>query len=120
MPVTAMLITAGLLGLIGVPLTAGFVSKWMLVQSSLGIDMGWAAALILVASLIAVAYSWRIVETMYFQSPCDGQMDAAQSSSGVATFWTSVLVVVSLAAGLVPFIARWSTLAAERLLGVGT
>ncbi len=67
MPVTMAAFLVGGLGLIGVPGTAGFVSKWFLVVGAL--EKGWyaAAVLILLSSLIAVVYVWRVIEVAYFQ-----------------------------------------------------
>jgi len=67
MPVTMAAFVAGGFGLIGVPLTAGFISKWYLLQAA--IEKGWwlAIAAILISSLLAIIYIWRVVETAYFQ-----------------------------------------------------
>ena len=67
MPLTVAAIVAGGLSLIGVPLTVGFVSKWYLVLALL--ENGWwpVAMLILLGSLLAIVYVWRIVEVAYFQ-----------------------------------------------------
>ncbi|MEA3243379.1 MAG: monovalent cation/H+ antiporter subunit D family protein, partial [Pseudomonadota bacterium] len=69
MPLTMAAIVIGGLSLIGVPLTVGFVSKWYLVLAV--IESGWwpVAVLILLASLLAVVYVWRIVEMAYFKPP---------------------------------------------------
>ena len=69
MPLTALAFVVGGLGMIGVPLTAGFVSKWYLILGALEADMWWVAAVVLVASLLAVVYIWRVVEVMYFRAP---------------------------------------------------
>jgi multicomponent Na+:H+ antiporter subunit D len=67
MPITmAAFVLAGV-SLIGVPLTVGFVSKWYLVLAALEQGYWPVAVLILLASLLAVAYIWRIVEVAYFQ-----------------------------------------------------
>ena len=57
------------LSLIGVPLTAGFVSKWYLVLAAL--EKGWwpVAALIVLTSLLAVVYIWKVVEAAWFRDP---------------------------------------------------
>lgn len=60
------------LGLIGVPLTVGFVSKWQLVTATLEADMWPLAALILLSSLLAVIYVWRIFEVAYLRKPAAG------------------------------------------------
>lgn len=67
MPWTMGAIVLGGCALIGVPLTAGFVSKWYLIVAALEKDMWYVALAILVASIIAATYVWRIVETLYFQ-----------------------------------------------------
>lgn len=72
MPLTAAAIVAGGFSLIGVPLSVGFVSKWYLVQGAL--QAGWwpIAVMIMMSSLLAVVYVWRVVEMMYFRSPAIG------------------------------------------------
>lgn len=69
MPLTMAAIVVGGLSLIGVPLTVGFVSKWYLVVALL--DKGWwpVSVLVLLSSLIAVIYVWRVVEWIYFTPP---------------------------------------------------
>ncbi len=66
MPWTMAAFVAGGLGLIGVPLTAGFVSKWYLVLAALEVDMWPLAVLVVLSSLIAVIYIWRVIEVAYF------------------------------------------------------
>jgi multicomponent Na+:H+ antiporter subunit D len=72
MPITMTAFVLSGVSLIGVPLTVGFVSKWYLVLAALEQGLWPVAVLILLASLLAVAYIWRIVEVAYFQeSPED-------------------------------------------------
>ncbi len=60
MPWTMAAFVAGGLSLIGVPLTVGFISKWYLVLGAL--EQGWwpLAVVVVVGSLIAVIYVWRV------------------------------------------------------------
>ncbi len=69
MPITMAAFVIGGMSLIGVPGTVGFVSKWYLVTGAL--DRGWTsvAVLILLSSLLAVVYVWRVVELAYFRAP---------------------------------------------------
>ncbi len=69
MPFTMAAIVIGGLSLIGVPLTVGFVSKWYLILAA--IENGWwlVAVLILLGSLLAIVYVWRLVEAAYFKPP---------------------------------------------------
>ena len=69
MPLTMSAILVAGLSLIGVPLTVGFVSKWYLVEAALDAGLWPVAVLILLSSLLAVAYVWRIVEAAWFAQP---------------------------------------------------
>jgi len=72
MPITMAAFVAGGLSLIGVPLSAGFISKWYLILAAL--EQGWwpIAMLVVLSSLLAVIYVWRVVEVVYFRLPPDG------------------------------------------------
>ena len=92
MPVTMAAIVIGGLSLIGIPLTVGFVSKWYLVLAV--IDKGWwpVAVLILLGSLLAVVYVWRIIETAYFKPALAGSETIKEAPlSFLIPIWTLVL-----------------------------
>lgn len=81
MPLTcAALVVCGL-SLIGVPGTAGFISKWLLINAAIESGpWGWGlVAVILVSSLMAVVYIWRIVEAIYFGVPAEGDSPAREA-----------------------------------------
>ena len=69
MPLTCFGIVIGGLSLIGVPGTAGFISKWYLVLAAMEKGQWWLVGAILASSLLAVAYVWRFVEVAYFREP---------------------------------------------------
>ncbi len=71
MPVTMFSFALGGLSLIGVPLTVGFISKWYLVQAALELGLWPVALLILLGSLLAIVYIWRVVEVAYLRPPPD-------------------------------------------------
>lgn len=82
MPLTAFgLVIAGL-SLIGVPGTAGFVTKWYLVLGAIERGAWWVVAAILVSSLIAVAYVWRLVEAAYLR-PAHGAQRRLEAPAGM-------------------------------------
>ncbi len=72
MPWTMAAFVGAGLSLIGVPLTVGFVSKWLLVEAALESGQLWAAILVVFSSLIAVIYVWRVVEVAYLTEPPAG------------------------------------------------
>jgi len=67
MPLTVTAFILSGLGLIGVPLTVGFVSKFTLISAAM--ERGWwmIGALVLVSSLFAIIYIGRVVEIMLFR-----------------------------------------------------
>ena len=68
-PLTMTAFAIAALSLIGMPLTAGFQSKWTLLQATL--DGGWelAAVVIVASSFLAVIYMGRILQAIFFQAP---------------------------------------------------
>ncbi len=90
------------LSLIGIPLTAGFTSKWVLVKAAFDADLWIIAGLIIFSSLLAIIYVWKFVEAAYF-SPTDNQNTNEGSSrslpaSMVVTVW--LLVALNIYFGL--------------------
>ena len=69
MPLTSFAWVIGGLGLIGVPMTAGFISKWLLLTAALDLNWWPVAVLMLLSSLLALVYVWRVVEALYFAEP---------------------------------------------------
>jgi multicomponent Na+:H+ antiporter subunit D len=69
MPLTMGAFVIAGLGLIGVPGTVGFVSKYYLVAAALEQGLWWLAAIIVVSSLIAVVYIGRVIEVAWFREP---------------------------------------------------
>ncbi len=73
MPAAMSAFLLGGLGIIGVPLTAGFVSKWYLVLAALEKDWWWLVALILLSSLLAVIYIWKVFEVAFLRPAPAGE-----------------------------------------------
>jgi len=95
MPLTMAAFVAGGFSLIGIPLTVGFVSKWYLIQAAL--EKGWwpVAILIVICSLLAVIYVWRVVEVVYFkQSPGTAARSVEAPLSLVVPTWILLGAVI--------------------------
>ena len=110
----AAFVLAGL-SLIGVPLTVGFVSKWYLVQAALERDQWAVAGVVMVGSLMALVYIWKVVEVAYFgELDPDHEIQEAPLSLLVPTW---VLVIASFWFGIdATGTAEVATAAAESLL----
>jgi multicomponent Na+:H+ antiporter subunit D len=69
MPLTMAVFVIGGAGLIGVPGTAGFISKWYLAVGAL--ERGWwpLVFVIVASSSIAVLYIGRVIEVAWFREP---------------------------------------------------
>jgi multicomponent Na+:H+ antiporter subunit D len=90
------------LSLIGVPGTAGFVSKWHIVVAS--VELGpagvWFAIPVVGSSLLTVAYLWRAIEAAYF---------APAAAAGIApvSLWATTLLLAAAGANL--YFGLWPT-----------
>jgi len=114
MPLTAGAFAVGGLGLIGVPGTVGFISKWYLVSAAFQSGQIWVAAAILLSSLLAVAYVWRVVEVLFFRRPLAsvGSGEAPVSLLGPAWLVAIASIVFGLYTDMPVSVAQR---AAERL-----
>ena len=105
MPITmAGFVVAGL-SLIGVPLTAGFISKVTLIQALLELgSLGFILlSLVLISSLMAVIYIWRVVEVTYFGKPAESMRGEAKGEAPwpmLVTLW--ILVIANIYFGIEP------------------
>ena len=104
--------------LIGIPGTAGFVSKWTLISAALaeGVIGGALIAVIVLGSLMALVYIWRVVEAAYFRAPEKGVASLREAPPVLlAVTWAAALA--NLYFGLVPALPiTLSSAAAEILL----
>ncbi len=121
MPWTLGAFVVGALSLVGVPMTVGFVSKWYLIFAA--IDRGWwpLAAFIVLTSLIALVYVWRVIEVAYFRTAQQGSAQAKVEEAPLlmlVPLW--MLVAASVYFGLdTSLTVGVAERAAETLLGSG-
>jgi len=94
MPWTSAAIVVGCLSLIGVPGTVGFISKWFLVKSAL--EIGWwpVAIAIVLTSLLAVIYCWRVIETIYFKPLLSKNLTSETPISMLLPIWVGALACI--------------------------
>jgi multicomponent Na+:H+ antiporter subunit D len=73
MPITMGAFVVGALSLIGIPTTVGFVTKWYLIEGAFQAGNWLAVIVILLSGLLAIIYTWRVIEVAYFQPAPDGR-----------------------------------------------
>ncbi len=119
MPITmAAFVIAGL-SLIGTPFTVGFVSKWYLVLAALESGDWPIAVLILLSSLLAVIYVWRVVEVAYFRPVPEGAVPIDEAPlSMLVPMWVMVLATVYFGINATGTIEVASSAAANLLKGI--
>lgn len=118
MPITVSAFAFGGISLIGLPLTAGFVSKWNLISAAFDKGWWWLAILILFSSILAIIYIGKVIQmtcfsplqenespTTHHQNISNQNVNPTQHSTiqeAPTLMWVStwVLLLVSLYLGL--------------------
>ncbi len=67
MPITFSIFTIGALGMIGVPLTTGFVTEWKLAVGAIEAGKGFIVPVILLSALLNAMYFGRVLEIVWFK-----------------------------------------------------
>ncbi len=117
MPLTSAGIVVCGLSLIGVPGTAGFISKWYLLLAALEKGQWWLVFLVVGSSLLAVMYVWRFVEAAYFRE-CRSDVPAGRVVPWSMAVPAAVLVAATVYFGLdTRFTVGSASAAALGLLG---
>jgi multicomponent Na+:H+ antiporter subunit D len=93
MPWTMAAFVVGSMSLIGVPLTVGFVSKWYLLLAAMEQNLWWIVVFLIIASLMAIIYVWRVVEAAYFMPSAAGAPTDIQEApmAMLVPMWVMVL-----------------------------
>lgn len=96
MPGTFTAILLAGLGLVGVPPTAGFVSKWMLARALIDQGQWLVLAAVLVSSLLALVYVGRVVEVGWFRQSTESPDSevARPPPSMLSATWLLVAAVI--------------------------
>lgn len=112
MPWTMAGFTIAGLSLIGVPGTAGFVSKLALVRAAAENGWWWAVGIIVITSILAIIYVGRMIEQAYFQNPPkQGAVTVSKNEAPLMMLiplW--ILALASIAFGID---AEWTTSLAQ-------
>ena len=103
MPFTMGAFTIGCLSMIGLPPTAGFISKWMLLGAAWTTEQYFAVGVLVVSTLLNAAYFLPIINRAFFRAPpptpaaSDEDSTALSAPHGEAP-WPIVVAVTGTAA----------------------
>ena len=99
MPWTTVALVIGGLGLIGVPLTSGFISKWYLIAAALQENAWLIVFVVLIGSLLSLIYVWRLIAAAYFE---EGEAAAAKEAPLSMNIAVYALVAIIIYTGVQP------------------
>ena len=68
-PLLAGAMTLAMLGLAGIPATAGFIGKFYVIDATVDGNYTWLGIVIVVGSMISLGYYLRVVAAMWMQEP---------------------------------------------------
>ena len=89
-----------LLSFAGIPLTGGFIGKFVIFSDAIKGGVGWIAIVGLVASAITAFYYFRLVRLMFFTEPSDESV--VVKSEGLSALAIAVCAIGTLALGVFP------------------
>ena len=100
----ALVLTVAMLSLAGIPLTGGFIGKFMVLNSGVQVGLWLPVAVLVITSVMGVYYYLRIINTMFAET---GLKEVREKSLHpffyMATYSTLVvLVLVLLLIGVFP------------------
>jgi NADH-quinone oxidoreductase subunit N len=103
-PLLALVFTFLLFALAGIPLTSGFVGKFVVFQAALADGMAPLVVVALVASAVAAFFYLRVIVLMYFSEPAaDGPTVSVPGAFTTAAITLGVIVTLLL--GVLPTLA---------------
>ncbi|MPZ99729.1 MAG: NADH-quinone oxidoreductase subunit NuoN [Dehalococcoidia bacterium] len=97
-PFLALVMTAGLFSLAGMPLLAGFLTKFILFQSVVDGGYTWLVMIALIMSTVSLYYYLQVVKQMYLYEPSGNPARWRLSPTGYLA--TGVLLVATVVLGI--------------------
>ena len=102
LPVTMATFTVAALGMIGIPPTAGFITKWYLGIGSLDAGQGWVLAVLVASSLLNAAYFLPAIARAWF-APGEAPRQPEFGAERRALSWWLLAPPVATAASVLVF-----------------
>jgi NADH-quinone oxidoreductase subunit N len=97
-PVLTATLTVMMLSLAGIPLTAGFIGKFLVIKTAVAGQSWFLAAMIIIGSGIGLYYYLRVIIVMYMTPPENPRIDAVdhwgQKVGGIMVLGAAALVLL--------------------------
>ncbi len=116
-PLQAWVMTIAMLGLAGMPATAGFVGKITLIGAAADGGYTWLGILIVVGSLISLAYYLRVVAAIW-ATPADPDAESGRDAGFEVGLVAFVFGALTIALGVLPSLPLRLAEEAGRALGL--
>ncbi|MBD0297043.1 MAG: NADH-quinone oxidoreductase subunit N, partial [Flavisolibacter sp.] len=97
-PVIAATMVVFLLSLAGIPLTAGFLSKFYMLRASIADGNVWLVIFAVLMAAVSVYYYFRLIQAMYFKP---GEATHVQFQPGF-TYTLIILAAITVILGVFP------------------
>jgi NADH-quinone oxidoreductase subunit N len=109
-PALAWPLTIAMLGLAGLPGTAGFLGKFFLIEASVDGDFTWLGVAIVVGSMVSLVYYLRVVAAVWMEDAvapvpalAGGSPEAGPLAPKSRSTWLPVAIAVLAGAATVVF-----------------
>jgi NADH-quinone oxidoreductase subunit N len=104
-PVIAATMVTFLLSLAGIPLTAGFLSKFYMLRATISAGGLWLAVFAVLMAAVSVYYYFRLIQAMYFK---DGNGNVSVRLSSSFKFTMIAIAAITIVLGVFPnLLVNW-------------
>lgn len=120
MPITAAAFTVAVLGMVGIPPMAGFLSKWYLASGAVDAGAGWVLVVLVLSSLLNALYFFPIVYRLWWNRSDRAELAPVVGLEAAPTLVVPTAVTATLTIGI-GLVAGWpySPLELARLITEG-
>jgi NADH-quinone oxidoreductase subunit N len=101
-PLMALIMAVFMLSLTGIPLTGGFIGKFLIFDMTIKANLEWLAVVGVLTSVVSAFYYVRIIVNMYLR---EGEGDAAEGETPALTWGLMAAFAGTLLLGIFPVLA---------------
>jgi NADH-quinone oxidoreductase subunit N len=95
-PLVAATLVIFLLSLAGIPLTAGFLSKFYMLRATIDAGSMWLAIFAVLMAAVSVYYYFRLIQSMYFKEGAEGKVVLSAGFKATLVALAAITVLLGL------------------------